>query len=257
MRARKRFGQNFLVDASVCQRIVDSLALKPADRVVEIGPGHGALTELLAEQVSAFTAVELDRDLVPMLKARFSNLQVIQADVLNLDLAELLGERDARLVGNLPYNISSPLLIALLPHARRLRDATFMLQREMAARLVAEPSTKAWGRLGVQVQLDFEVDWLLDVPPESFNPAPKVDSAVVRLRPRPMEDVLDLSDRGVFGRLLTAAFNARRKTLRNALKSFELDFDAVSVSPTQRPDATTLAEFVRLANAASPRTLST
>lgn len=253
MRARKRFGQNFLIDPSVCQRIVDSLALKPADRVVEIGPGHGALTELLMEQLDSATAVELDRDLIPMLRARFENLDVVQADVLDLNLAELLGDTGTRLVGNLPYNISSPLLIALLPHAHRLRDATFMLQREMAARLVAQPSTKAWGRLGVQIQLDFEVDWLLDVPPESFNPAPKVHSAVIRLRPRPRSDVPDLADRALFGRLLTAAFNARRKTLRNALKSFDLDFEAIGVLPTQRPDATTLSEFVALTNLAAKR----
>lgn len=251
MRPRKRFGQNFLVDPSICQRIVDSLALKPTDTVVEIGPGHGALTELLMEQLDSATAVELDRDLIPMLRARFDNLELIQADVLDLDFADLLSGGNVRLVGNLPYNISSPLLIALLPHAKQLRDATFMLQREMAARLVAEPSTKAWGRLGVQVQLDFEVDWLLDVPPESFNPVPKVDSAVVRLRPRESATIHQLSDRKLFGQLLTSAFNARRKTLRNALKAYELDFESLGVLPTQRPDATTLAQFVALANAAS------
>lgn len=246
MRARKRFGQNFLVDESVSQRIIDSLALQARDRVVEIGPGHGALTALIAGEVPAFTAVELDRDLIPFLRARFAELNVISADVLKLEFHELFGEGRIRLVGNLPYNISSPVLLKLLPVASLLRDATFMLQREMALRLVAEPGSKAWGRLGVQIQYAFAVDWLFEVPPEAFDPQPKVTSAVVRLRPR--APIVAVADYGLFNRLLTSAFNARRKTLRNGLKSYSVDFSAVDANADQRPDTTTLAQFVELAN---------
>ncbi|MCR9276589.1 MAG: 16S rRNA (adenine(1518)-N(6)/adenine(1519)-N(6))-dimethyltransferase RsmA [Pseudomonadaceae bacterium] len=246
MRARKRFGQNFLIDDSVSQRIVDSLSLQPADQVIEIGPGHGALTALIAEEVPAFTAVELDRDLIPFLRARFAELDVISADVLKLDFVELFDAGCVRLLGNLPYNISSPVLLKLLPVAGQLRDATFMLQREMAQRLVAEPGSKAWGRLGVQIQYAFAVDWLFEVPPEAFDPQPKVTSAVVRLRPRvPDTEVVDYS---LFNRLLTLAFNARRKTLRNGLKSLAIDFSCLDASEDQRPDTTTLAQFVELAN---------
>lgn len=246
MRARKRFGQNFLIDESVSQGIVDSLSLQPGDRVVEIGPGHGALTELIAGEVPAFTAIELDRDLIPFLRAKFAELEVISADVLKVDFDELFGGGGVRLVGNLPYNISSPVLLKLLPVAKLLRDATFMLQREMALRLVAEPGSKAWGRLGVQIQYAFAVDWLFEVPPEAFDPPPKVTSAVVRMRPRtPDVAVLDYS---LFNRLLTSAFNARRKTLRNGLKSYSVDFSAVDAKEDQRPDTTTLAQFVELAN---------
>ncbi len=246
MRARKRFGQNFLIDESVSQRIVDSLSLQPQDRVIEIGPGHGALTALIAGEVPAFTAVELDRDLIPFLRARFAELDVISADVLQLDFAELFGQGEIRLVGNLPYNISSPALLKLLPVAPLLRDATFMLQREMALRLVAEPGTKAWGRLGVQIRYAFNVDWLFEVPPEAFDPSPKVTSAVVRLRPRAPDVVV--ADYALFNRLLTSAFNAKRKTLRNGLKGYSIDFSAVDASEAQRPDSTTLAQFVELAN---------
>lgn len=247
MRARKRFGQNFLTDESVIQRIVDALNPGEADRVFEIGPGQGALTALLEPLPALYRAVELDRDLLPFLRARFPAAEFISGDVLKLNLAEVLdGGRPWRVVGNLPYNISSPLLALFTnfvdAHPDRIRDLHVMLQREMAERLAATPGTKAWGRLSIMVQLHFAVEHLFDVAPESFSPAPKVWSSVVRLIPREPPAL----DTALLDRILRMAFAGRRKRLSNSLKAFAIDWQACGLDPSVRADNVSAEEFVRL-----------
>jgi len=243
--ARKRFGQHFLVDEGVLQRIADSLSPQPADRLLEIGPGHGALTRYLYGNTAAYVAVELDRDLIAPLKASFPGMELVSADILKVDLDALLEPPPWRLVGNLPYNISSPLLIKLFGHLPRIRDMHFMFQRELGARLGAVPGTKSWGRLGVLTQFYCEVDSLFDVPPEAFSPPPKVHSQVVRLVPRQEREAVDL-DR--FQQVLQLAFSARRKRIANGLKTLRLDWDRAAVDPDSRPDVLSVSDFVRLAN---------
>ena len=252
MRARKRFGQHFLNDAGVLQRITDAVALRPAQRVLEIGPGTGALTEYLAAiEGTRYTAIEIDRDLVPQLQQRFPALQVINADVLSVDLQQLLGTATDgwRVVGNLPYNISSPLILKFVHYAHSapgsIRDMHFMLQKEMADRMRATPSTKAWGRLSVMVQLFAEVENLFDVPPSSFTPPPKVDSAVVRIRPRATVDLP--AQLSTLDQILRQAFSARRKRLSNALKSLNIDWSEMQAQPNWRADDVGAAEFLQIA----------
>ena len=252
MRARKRFGQHFLHDAQVLQRITDAVALKSGQRVLEIGPGTGALTEYLTTtEGTHYTAVEIDRDLVPELQQRFSALQIINTDILQVDLQELLGPvtNEWRVGGNLPYNISSPLILKFILYAHgapgSIRDMHFMLQKEMAERMCAQPSTKAWGRLSVMVQLLAEVEGLFDVSPSSFSPPPKVDSAVVRMQPRAQ---INLPARlSTLDRVLRQAFSARRKRLSNALKTLNIDWSVVVAEPQWRADDVGVAEFLEIA----------
>lgn len=251
MRARKRFGQHFLTDPRVLDGIVRALAPAAEDRVLEIGPGHGALTELLYEAVDSLVAVEIDRDLISFLRARFPRLEIVNEDILRVDLETMLAAGAWRLVGNLPYNISSPLLVRLYRHLHLIRDMHFMFQRELAERLWAEPGTKRWGRLSVVTQYHCRVERLLDVPPEAFSPPPKVHSQVVRLEPR--DDRADVDAR-ILNQVLTTAFSARRKRLSNALKDFALDWDAVGISPDLRPDQLGVAEYVRITDAVAEST---
>ncbi len=252
MKARKRFGQNFLTDEGVLQRIVDAIGVRAADAVFEIGPGHGALTELLAPLPARYLAVEIDRDLVPFLRARFADIELVNDDVLRVDLAALLGESTWRVVGNLPYNISSPLLARFTDYVRehpgKIADLHFMLQREMAQRLAASPGSKAWGRLSVMAQLYFDVEHLFDVAPESFQPAPKVWSSVVRLLPLHARPEVDTD---TLDQVLRLAFAQRRKRLSNALKSLDLDWQACDLDPGIRADNVTAEEYVALARQVS------
>jgi 16S rRNA (adenine1518-N6/adenine1519-N6)-dimethyltransferase len=214
VQARKRFGQHFLVDPSVLDAIVRAIDPRPGQTIVEIGPGRGALTEGLIERAGHIVAVELDRDLAPRLKSRFgARLELIEADVLRVDFAAF--GQGLRIVGNLPYNISTPLLFHLLPHAERVADQCFMLQAEVVERMVAERGA-AYGRLSVTLQWRYAMRRVLDVPPSAFAPPPKVDSAVVTMRPRPAAEVEDI-DPDVLGILTTAAFSQRRKLLRHTL----------------------------------------
>ena len=247
MRARKRFGQHFLVDEGVLDAIVRHVRPQPTDRMLEIGPGRGALTELLCAELAELAAIELDRDLIAGLEQRFANLRLRQGDVLALDFAHELAAGDWRVVGNLPYNLSSPLLLKLAPHAGLVRDMHFMLQRELAQRLAAQPGTRAWGRLSVMVQRSWAVESLFDVPPDAFLPPPKVDSQVVRLRPLQASECVDIADQNVFARLVTAAFGQRRKTLSNSLRAYDLDFAMAGVRPEQRAETLSVADFARLA----------
>ncbi len=252
--ARKRFGQNFLIDKQVIGGIVNAVAPRRNDLVVEIGPGLGALTEPLLQRLDALHVVEIDRDIVARLRQRPAPEKLIihEGDALAFDfgaLADAAGKK-LHVVGNLPYNISTPLLFHLAQFAGRVHDMHFMLQKEVVERMVADPGTADYGRLSVMLQYRFVMDRLLDVPPESFDPAPKVDSAVVRLIPRSPEE-LTARDEAAFANLVAAAFGQRRKMLRNTLKSLadEALFSALGIQPTARAEELPVADYIRLANA--------
>jgi 16S rRNA (adenine1518-N6/adenine1519-N6)-dimethyltransferase len=215
---RRRFSQNFLVDPNYAGRIVQAIDPQPGDTVVEIGPGQGALTERLIERAGRVVAIEIDRDLARELRARFSadRLMLHEGDALEFDFSAL-GD-DLRVVGNLPYNISSPLLFHLLDFAPGLRDVTVMLQREVVDRMTAKPATPDYGRLTVMLQSQFKISRLFNVPPGAFRPAPKVESAVVHLAPL-RATAPPIADRELFARVVKAAFGQRRKTLRNAVSA--------------------------------------
>ena len=251
--ARKRFGQNFLVDAQVIGSILAAIAPRRDDLIVEIGPGLGALTAPLIERLDRLHAVEIDRDIAARLRRRFSAEQLIlhEGDALSFDFGSLVsGEQVLRVVGNLPYNISTPLLFHLAQFADRVYDMHFMLQKEVVERMVAETGSADYGRLSVMLQYRFVMDWLLDVPPESFDPAPRVDSAVVRLIPRRPED-LTARDERHFAALVVQAFSQRRKMLRNTLKGVIDDavFTETGIAPTVRAEDLSVADYIRLSNA--------
>jgi len=246
---RKRFGQNFLVDAQVVSDIVMAIAPARGDRVVEIGPGLGALTEPLLQRLDHLHVVEIDRDIVARLRKRYppDRVTIHEGDALAFDFAAL--GNDLRIVGNLPYNISTPLLFHLAACASQVRDMHFMLQKEVVERMVAEPGDSEFGRLSVMLQYRFWLEWLIDVPPTSFDPPPKVDSAVVRMIPRPLAE-LTAVDEGVLSKLVAAAFAQRRKMLRNNLKGIIDDaaFAELGIDPTRRAEDIAVADYVRAAN---------
>jgi len=252
--ARKRFGQNFLEDANIIRSIIHAINPKPQEAMVEIGPGLGALTEqLLAATEGRLDVVELDRDLIPVLRTKFFNfpaLSIHQADALKFDFSGLVKDEQAlRVVGNLPYNISTPLIFHLLSYASSIQDMHFMLQKEVVERLAAQPGCKAYGRLSVMVQYHCQVESLLDVPPEAFNPQPKVDSAVVRLTPY---DALPFPAKNLqqFEFVVRSAFSQRRKTLRNNLKGIVCDAQlaALNIDPSLRAENLTLQNFVAISD---------
>ena len=255
-RARRRFSQNFLHDAHYIERIVGAIDPRPGDRIVEIGPGLGALTAPLIERAAAITAVEIDRDLAARLRRRFTaeQLALVEGDALALDWAALAAAdpRRLRFVGNLPYHISTPLLFALLPIAGRVRDQHFMLQKEVVDRMVAAPGGRDYGRLSVMLQFRYRVMRLFVVPAGAFSPAPQVSSAVVRLLPHPADE-LPRIDVGAFARVVGAAFGQRRKTLRNALADLldETSIRACGVDPGARAETLPVAAFVALAERTS------
>ena len=246
---RKRFGQNFLVDAQVVSDIVMAIAPARGDRMVEIGPGLGALTEPLLQRLDHLHVVEIDRDIVARLRKRYppDRVTIHEGDALAFDFAAL--GNDLRIVGNLPYNISTPLLFHLAACASQVRDMHFMLQKEVVERMVAEPGDSEFGRLSVMLQYRFWLEWLIDVPPTSFDPPPKVDSAVVRMIPRPLAE-LTAVDEGVLSKLVAAAFAQRRKMLRNNLKGIIDDaaFAELGIDPTRRAEDIAVADYVRAAN---------
>ena len=246
---RKRFGQNFLVDSGIIAAIILAIAPQRSDRVVEIGPGLGALTDPLLERLDRLEVVEIDRDLIARMKKRVGadRLTVHEGDALVFDFARL-GER-LRLVGNLPYNISTPLLFHLAGYADQVYDMHFMLQREVVERMVAVPGDAECGRLSIMLQYRFHLEWLLDVPPESFDPPPKVQSAVVRLIPKPAAE-LRARDEELLARVVTAAFSQRRKMLRNTLKGLLDDsgFTTLAIDPTRRAEDLGVDDYVRIAN---------
>ena len=250
--ARKRFGQNFLIDTQVIADIVNAVAPQRNDCVVEIGPGLGALTDPLLKRVDHLHVVEIDRDIIARLKKQYSpdQLSIHAGDALNFDFSSLSDKKNSlHIVGNLPYNISTPLLFHLAGFATLVYDMHFMLQKEVVERMVAVPGTSDFGRLSVMLQYRFVMDWLLDVPPESFDPSPKVDSAVVRLIPRPSEE-LAAKDEMRFAALVSAAFAQRRKMLRNNLKGIldDAGFERLGIAPTARAEDLSVGDYVRIAN---------
>jgi len=257
-RPRKRFGQHFLTDRHYVDRILAAVDPRPGQHLVEIGPGRGALTCDLLRAAGRLDAVELDRDLVPLLEracAGLGELHVYQADALRFDFCALAGEGERlRLVGNLPYNISTPLLFHLTARRHCIADCHFMLQKEVVQRITAPPGSPHYGRLGVMLAWAWESAPLFQVPPGAFTPPPRVDSAVVRLVPRARPPVA-VRDEGALARVVAAAFAQRRKTLRNSLKGLldEAAIRAAGIDPGQRPERLTLEEFARLADQAAAR----
>jgi 16S rRNA (adenine1518-N6/adenine1519-N6)-dimethyltransferase len=234
-RPRKRFGQHFLHDPGVLARLVDAINPAREDFLVEIGPGEGALTAPLLDRVDRLHVIELDRDLAAGLAGRYANLEIHQADVLDFDFA--LFPKGMRIVGNLPYNISTPILFHAARYADRVRDMHFMLQLEVVERMVAAPSTAAYGRLSVSLQARFRMKKLFRVSKGAFRPPPKVESAVVRLEP--LAQILEIDED-----LLRKAFSARRKTLKNALPG--VDFGALGIDPKLRPENLSPQDYARI-----------
>ena len=255
--AKKHLGQNFLHEKGVIAKIVQAIDPKPGDVVVEIGPGQGALTFPLLQRHGALTAIEFDRDLHAPLQAAaraHGTLRLVEGDVLGVDFSALAAELAPadgriRLVGNLPYNLSSPILFHALDHAPAIRDMHFMLQKEVVERMAAGPGSKVFGRLSVMLQAYCAVTPLFIVPPGAFKPAPKVDSAVVRLVPKPADKV-EVIDHRTFANVVRAAFGQRRKTLRNALNGVAdpARIEAAGLRADARAEQVEVTGFVRLAN---------
>ncbi len=256
-RPRKRFGQHFLHDRNIVRKLLAAIRPEPGQSLLEIGPGQGALTLPLLEQCGELTAIELDRDLIDELQRRaesIGRLHLIQADILKVDLSELPLSPPLRVVGNLPYNISTPLMFHLLQWRDRIADMHFMLQKEVAERIIARPGGKHYGRLSVTMQYHCETEYLFDVPPGCFSPPPKVDSAIIRLRPwdrlpHPVANTERL------GQLVQAAFGQRRKTVSNSLKAF-VDANALrrlGIDPKARAENLSLEDYCRIANAMETR----
>lgn len=250
---RKRFGQNFLHDKMVIQRIVNNINPRQGEHIIEIGPGEGALTERVLDKIGEMDVVELDRDLIPLLKIRFvmqDGLRIHQADALKFDFCQLQQTgKKIRIIGNLPYNISTPLLFHLFDHNHCIQDMHFMLQKEVVDRIVAKPGDSAYGRLGIMMQYFCRAEYVFTVKPDAFRPPPKVDSAIVRLIPHETPPV-DIDDFEEFSKIVNYSFTQRRKTLRNILKG-KLDvaqIEALGIEPTIRPEQLSLKEFTKIAN---------
>lgn len=246
-KARKRFGQHFLTDQSIPEAIVRAINPAADDKVVEIGPGLSALTAPLLDHLEHLTVVEIDRDLASRLRNHYSpkRLTVVEADALTVDFAQF-GE-GVRIVGNLPYNISSPLLFHLMQAADVVRDQHFMLQKEVIDRMVAQPGEADYGRLSVMLQMRYHMEALFDVPPECFDPPPKVMSTVVRMIPLGAERP-QAKDPDLCARLVTQAFSQRRKMLRGSLKAWNIDWAGLGIAETARAEELSVAEFIKIAD---------
>ncbi|AFN36367.1 16S rRNA (adenine(1518)-N(6)/adenine(1519)-N(6))-dimethyltransferase RsmA [Taylorella equigenitalis] len=245
--ARKRFGQHFLTDQSVPDEIVRKLSLNASDCVVEIGPGLSALTNVLLSKLNHLYVIEIDRDLAAKLRKTHdeSKLTVIESDVLDVDFS--IFPTPLRIVGNLPYNISSPILFHLLKYADSVVDQHFMLQKEVVDRMVAKPGSSEYGRLSVMLQERYKMHSILDVPPEAFTPPPKVDSAVVKMLPlasdRPKPKSYD-----VFSKVVQQAFSQRRKMLRGVLKSYDIDWEFLNINEALRAEDLGVDDYIKLSD---------
>jgi len=249
-RARKRFGQHFLTDPGVVDAILRSVHATKDDVVVEIGPGQGSITTSLAESAGHLHAIELDRDLVARLRRQYkgvSNVTIHEADALKFDFSSL-GDR-LRIVGNLPYNISTPLLFHLLKMSDRIIDMHFMLQKEVVDRMAAAPGSKSYGRLGIMLGCHLNIESLFDVDRSAFDPPPEVTSAVVRLDPLP-PGTFDIEDDALLSKIVTSAFMKRRKTIRNSLRDVvdAADLEAVGIDSGLRPEQISISKYVELSN---------
>jgi len=249
-RPRKRFGQHFLSDPGVIDAIIAAIAPRDSDVIVEVGPGQGAITRPLAARAGALHAIELDRDLAAKLRNEFRQSAVLtlhEADALKFDFATL-GD-SLRVVGNLPYNISTPLLFHLLDYRQHIVDMHFMLQKEVVDRMAAPPGSKTYGRLSIMLGCHFQIDALFDVDRQAFEPPPDVTSAIVRLTPLPIGTYI-IDDEKRFSMLVAQAFSQRRKTIRNSLRKIvdKSVLELVGIDPGLRPEAISIADYVRLAN---------
>ena len=244
---KRHLSQNFLEDEGYQLQIVLAGAYEKADEVVEVGPGYGALTQHLSRLVNCIHLIELDGDAIAHLQSIMPKgfAKFIQANILDVDLSDL--GKCIRLIGNLPYHISSSILLHVDQHRERIKDAIFMLQKEVVDRLVASPGDKAYGRLGIALQIHWDIEWLFDVPPNAFRPAPKVWSSVMSMRPRKNPPLVNETK---LDKVLTTAFSKRRKTLRNALKGVftEEDLLKCSIDPQDRPEDLSIDQYVQLAN---------
>ena len=252
-RHKKRFGQHFLHDQSVLDAMTAAIAAQKTDIMLEIGPGEGALTTRLIDEVGSFTVVEIDNDLIPTLNKRFadrSHFNIIHQDALTVDYGATIPDNEMlRVVGNLPYNISTPLIFQLLESRSRITDMHFMLQKEVVERLASPPDGEHYGRLSVMAQYYCAIEDLFHIEPEAFDPPPKVDSAVVRLRPY-LNLPFTAKDEQAFASMVKQSFSMRRKTLRNNLKGSLTgeDIEACGINPSVRAEVLAVADFVRLAD---------
>ena len=252
--AKKRFGQNFLTDQGVIYSLVEALSPKADDLLVEIGPGLGALTQPLLKKLNHLHVVEIDRDIIAWMESFYpkDKLTIHNADALKFNFAELATlspDHKIRVTGNLPYNISTPILFHLLDNVSSIIDMHFMLQKEVVERMVADPSTSEYGRLSVMLQYRLKMEYLITVPPEAFDPAPKVESAFVRCVPHKVLPY-PAKNEALFGKIVTAAFGQRRKTLRNTLKAYldDAGFTAVGIDSGLRAENLSVEQFVSIAN---------
>ncbi|MCB1827104.1 MAG: 16S rRNA (adenine(1518)-N(6)/adenine(1519)-N(6))-dimethyltransferase RsmA [Coxiellaceae bacterium] len=250
MKARKRFGQHFLTDDYCLQSMATAIAPKTDDHLVEIGPGQGALTEYLTDQSKQLDLIELDRDLIPLLEKKFQNKVTIhQCDVLEFDLHQLYHDQKLRVVGNLPYNISTPLLFHLFSQLELIEDMHFLLQKEVVDRLVAKPGSKNYARLSVMSQFYCQATAIIEVPPTAFDPPPKVESTFVRLAPH--KEPHKVNSHEQLEAIVREAFSYRRKTLSNSLKRW-ISADqlaALNIDPKRRPQELTVEEYIRISDA--------
>lgn len=247
--AKKRFGQNFLTDQSIIADLVYAISPKANDLMIEIGPGLGALTKPLLKKLDQLHVVEVDRDIISWMNTEYVNdaITIHHSDALKFDFTSL--GKPLRVTGNLPYNISTPILFHLLANLSHIEDMHFMLQKEVVERMVAAPSTSAYGRLSVMLQYQLEMEYLFTVPPDAFDPAPKVESAFVRCKPHATKPSV-ATDEALFAKVVLAAFSQRRKTLRNTLKGLLDDegFVALNIDPILRAENLSVSAFVSIAN---------
>ncbi len=246
---RKRFGQNFLQDVAYQQRIASSIQPRKGDHLVEIGPGQGAITAHLLREYGKLTAIEMDRDLSASLQMQYAEqgLSIIERDALKVDFSQLAGQQKLAIIGNLPYNISTPLIFHLLASLQHISEMVFMLQKEVVDRIVAPPGDKTYGRLSVMAGLHLNSERLFNVPPGAFFPQPKVTSSVVRLTPT--QRVIAPEIQGRLARIVGAAFGQRRKTLRNAIKEYlsAEQIESVGINPADRPEKLSIEDYLNLA----------
>jgi 16S rRNA (adenine1518-N6/adenine1519-N6)-dimethyltransferase len=247
--AKKKFGQNFLKDAAIIHSIIQSINPLPNDLLIEIGPGLGALTKPLLEKTNRLLAIELDRDIVSWMENEYSkkNITIFNEDILNFNFNQF--DQKIRIVGNLPYNISTPILFKCIDNILNIKDLHFMLQKEVVDRMIAIPSSPEYGRLSVMLQYYFTMEHLVDVPKESFEPEPKVESSFVRLIPYEQYPFI-ANNIEQFARIVKEAFSQRRKTIRNTLKSFisENDFEKIGINPQLRAENLSVSDFVKISN---------
>jgi 16S rRNA (adenine1518-N6/adenine1519-N6)-dimethyltransferase len=248
--ARKRFGQNFLHDPAIIQRIVDSINPQKSDHVIEIGPGKGAITEQLLQRLERLNVIEIDRDLIQLLTTHFEDKSLIihEGDALKFNFSQF-NQKDLRIVGNLPYNVSTPLLFHLLSYKDCIKDMLFMLQKEVVDRICAKPGSKQYGRLSIMLQLYCDAESLFTIKPGAFTPSPKVDSAIVKLTPL-KHPRYEIDDHDTFALIVRESFSQRRKTLRNNLKKYlsESDIQKIGIAPEIRAENLEIFDFAKLAN---------